>query len=157
PIRRSTDGARTTGTRLPVPAGRSTATGKTCGTATQARSAPTSSISSQRTAEGRMCDVEDLRQIEREYRLRFPAAFWKRRKELASLTQTEWFRATYPGARLVGAPEEIRAAQEADPDLPDDLIPFLIVRGQPFPDYYGFQVPRRAAAEAELPVVVWAV
>jgi hypothetical protein len=105
-----------------------------------------------------MFDAENLRHVERVYRFRYPLAFWERRQELASLAETEWFRATYPAARLVGTHDEVWAARQADQDLADDLIPFMIVSGQQFPDYYGFQAPRRCSAEtAELPVLVWCI
>src|SRR5262245_29994538 len=52
----------------------------------------------------------------------------------------------------------VLAARQADCDLPDDLIPFMIVGGQQFSDYYGFPVLRRTAAgAAELPVLVWCI
>jgi len=104
-----------------------------------------------------MFDAEDLRHIEQVYLFRYPPAFWSRWKEFVTLTETKWFRATYPGARLVGTCDEVRAAQQANADLPDDLIPFMIVSEQ-FLDYYGFPMPRQpAVGAAELPVSVWCI
>jgi hypothetical protein len=103
-------------------------------------------------------DADHLRHIEGANRFRYPPAFWARWQELASLAETAWFRATYPGARLVGTHDDVWAARQADPDLPDDLIPFIIVSGQRFPDYFGFQVARRPVdGAAELPVLVWCI
>ena len=105
-----------------------------------------------------MFDAEDLRHIEQTNRFRYPPAFWERRQEFASLAETEWFRANYPAPRLIGTHDEVWAAHQADADLPDDLIPFLIVVGQQFPHYYGFKVLRRGdAGDAELPVLVWSI
>ncbi len=105
-----------------------------------------------------MFDAEHFRQIERAHRFHYPRAFWKRWPELTALVETEWFRATYPGARLIGTQDEIEAVRRADPGLPDDLVPFLVVSGQAFPDYYGFQTPRRPTARSrDLPVLVWCI
>lgn len=109
-----------------------------------------------------MFEVESLRLIERVYRFHYPRTFWDRRQELASLAESGEFRITYPEARLVGTVEGIAAARQAesgrvDTGLPDDFIPFMVVDGESFPDYYGFVVPRRSASEGELPVVVWCI
>ncbi|MDB5306311.1 MAG: hypothetical protein JWO38_513 [Gemmataceae bacterium] len=105
-----------------------------------------------------MFDAENLRRIERVHRFAYPPTFWKRREELASLAETERFRAAYPAARLIGTPEHVWAARQAEPDLPDELIPFMIVGEQPQPDYYGFQVSRRAVPPGgEWPVLVWCI
>jgi hypothetical protein len=101
---------------------------------------------------------EGLKDIERVNQFHYPPMFWGRWQEFASLAKTEWFRATYPAARLVSTQDEVWAARLANDDLPDDLIPFMILSGQQFPDYYGFQVPRRPVSCAgELPVLVWCI
>jgi hypothetical protein len=103
-----------------------------------------------------MFDVENLHEIERVFRFAYPPAFWERRDELVGLTESERFRAAFPAARLIDTCDEICAAHEAEPDVPNDLIPFLVVGGLPHTDYYGFQVPRRRSTSGgELPVLVW--
>jgi hypothetical protein len=106
----------------------------------------------------RMFDADHLRVIEVAHRFRYPSAFWERRQELASLAETAWFRETYPGARLIGTYHEVRAVRQAEPDLPDDLIPFLVVGGQQFPDYTASRChagPWRSPRN--WPVLVWCV
>ena len=103
-----------------------------------------------------MIIAEAFQRIEEANQFCYPLAFWMRFEEFASLIETTWFQTEYPGVRLVVTHENVLALRQADPDLPVDLIPFMIVAGQQFPDYYGFQVSRRTAEEnIELPVMVW--
>lgn len=89
-----------------------------------------------------MFEADHLRQIEAANRFRYPPAFWARRHELTLLAETPWFWLEYPDAALIGTPEALSAARRRDPEFPDDVIPFLVLRGEEeFPDYYGFERP----------------
>lgn len=104
-----------------------------------------------------MFDADNLRLIEQVRRFRYPPVFWKRRGELVSLTESQSFRNRNPGVSLVCTDNDISALHKADPDLPNDLIPFLIINDKQFPDYYGFPVSSPPAQGVELPVLVWSI
>lgn len=101
---------------------------------------------------------DQLRLIEAMNRFRYPPVFWERYGELTTLSKTAWFQRVYPAVRFLGTNYDLWVARQADPDLPDELIPFMIIEGQQFPDYYGFQMSPVPVAEAkESPVLVWSI
>lgn len=105
----------------------------------------------------RELDAENLRQIELALQFRYPPSFWQRREEFLSLSKTEHFKTMYPATWLVSSIEEVSAVRREDPGPPEDFIPFMIVCGQPLPDFYGFKAPRSMIEGVELPVLLWAV
>lgn len=103
-----------------------------------------------------MFDPNHLRQIERANWFHYPPTFWERWPELAALAKTESFQTAYPGAYLVTTNDEVQANRRTEPDLPADLIPFMVVEQKQLLDFYGFQVPLLGIErDYELPVVVW--
>lgn len=104
-----------------------------------------------------MFDPKSLRENEQVHHFQYPESFWTRHEEFWSLSKTEQFRAAFPSARLIGSPGEVVATQQAEPDLPSDFMPFMIVFESSFPDYYGFQASNSAYLVGDLAVQVWSV
>ena len=108
-----------------------------------------------------MFDDANLRHIEAVCRFTYPPTFWQRRSEFCSLVKTAAFRSAYPNAHLIGTHDDIWDARQADPNLPNDFIPFLVVGEQHSQDYYGFPCLQKGGMLGtsldELPVLVWAI
>lgn len=104
-----------------------------------------------------MLDDASLRFTETACRFAYPPTFRQRRLEFFTLVKTEAFRAVFPNSRLIGTHDDIWGDREADPDLPEDFIPFLIVGERNSRDYYGFPCRLKGMPPGELPVLVWAI
>jgi hypothetical protein len=72
----------------------------------------------------------------------FPADFFAAKKELARFCAAQSSRAL-----LLIADDDVTSAKK---NLPEDLVPFMIVEGRSWPDIYAFD-----RLSAPLAVVVW--